>query len=186
MANTGPPPVLPVLPIPPIRHRKDPEVSHQEFNLYDSSGSFNKDTQRNIARIVDDVLARYGKPAYSGLTPISDKAVLDHTNRPALWTEAIATQLSRTKAWELPKDVPYNGEPSKPYEDHLTPARLDVVRKLIPKSWETAQKYDSRGSIHVPRINGTHERLRGDTLTATDLFRALYGNHKRRRSSSAG
>ena len=72
MANSGTPPSLPLLPVPPIQFRGDTTVSSRELNLYDSSGAFNKDTQRNIDRVVKDVLGGHNKPGYVGVASISD------------------------------------------------------------------------------------------------------------------
>ena len=134
MANSGTPPSLPHLPVLPLHFMGDPTVSGREFNIYGSSGAFNKDTQRNIDRVVENVLGGPGKPCYSGVAPISDRTILDHTNHPVLLAEAIAAALSNHKAWELPKDFPCNGEAPKPYPDRLTPVRLHVVKRLIPKT----------------------------------------------------
>ena len=91
--------------MPPIRYRGKPVVNEQEFNIYDSSGSINKDTLRIIDRVVEDVLGGPGKKGYSGLAPITDKEILDHTNHPVLVAEAIAAALSNHHdSWELPSD----------------------------------------------------------------------------------
>lgn len=178
MANIGPSPVLPITPVPLIHRRGDPKVANIEFNLYDSSGSFNKDTQPNIDRVVDDVLGGHGKPGYSGLAPISDKVDLDQTNHPVLWAEAIATALSRTKTWGLPKNASYNCGPPKPYKDRLTPVRPEVVRRLLPKSSAIAHKYDTKAEIQVSCTSGTHLGMRLGHYDCFGLVTSLCsGNH---------
>ena len=123
MTNSGTPPSLPLLPLPPLQFRGDTTASSHEFNIYDSSGAFNKETQRNNDCVVEDVLGGPNKPGYSGVASISDKTVLDQSNYPVLFAEAIAAALANHKAWELPKDFPYAGQAPQPYPLRLT--RLD-------------------------------------------------------------
>ena len=113
------------------------------------------------------------KPGYLVVASTSDKGVLDHSNHPVLLAEAIAVALANHKAWELPKDYPYDGQVPQPYPDRLTPVRLQVVKRLIPKTSAIAQTYESVGLLSVPRINGTNVLVRKDMLTATDLLRAF-------------
>ena len=122
---------------------------------------------------MEDVLGGPNKPGYLGVASISDKDVLDHSNHPVLLAEAISTAWANHKAWELPKDFPYAGQAPQPYTDRLTPVRLQVVKRLIPKTSATAQTSEAAGLLSVPRINGTNVLVRKDVLTATDLLRAF-------------